>query len=92
MNLAIGIAMGSGMQIAMLMTPVLVLLGWIKHQPMSLHFQTFETVILFISTYLSYHVIQDGKSNYLEGAMLIGMYLIIGVAFFVYPDNAAGGL
>ena len=73
MDLAIGVAIGSSMQIALLVTPFLVILGWIIGQPMSLYFQTFETVVFFVSTYLTYYVVQDGKSNYLEGAMLLGM-------------------
>jgi Ca2+:H+ antiporter len=88
MDLAINVAIGSSMQIALLITPFLVILGWIIGQPMSLYFQTFETVVFFVSTYLTYYVVQDGKSNYLEGAMLIGIYIIIAISFFVYPDNA----
>ena len=73
MDLAIGVAIGSSMQIALLVTPFLVILGWIIDEKMSLYFQTFETVVFFVSTYLVYYVVQDGKSNYLEGAMLLGM-------------------
>ncbi|KAI5859060.1 Sodium/calcium exchanger protein-domain-containing protein [Tricharina praecox] len=87
MDLAIGVAIGSSMQIALLVTPFLVILGWIIGQPMSLYFQTFETVVFFVSTYLTYYVVQDGKSNYLEGAMLLGIYTIIALSFYVYPDN-----
>lgn len=89
MDLAIGVAIGSSMQIALLVTPFLVILGWIINEPMTLHFQTFETIVFFVSTYLTYHVVQDGKSNYLEGAMLLGIYVIIAISFFVYPDTAA---
>ena len=49
MDLAIGVAIGSSMQIALLVTPFLVILGWIIHQPMTLHFETFETVVFFLS-------------------------------------------
>lgn len=73
MNLAVNIALGSGLQIALLVTPFLVLLGWAVGQPMSLYFQTFETVVFFISVLIANYLIQDGKSNYLEGAMLMGM-------------------
>jgi len=88
MDLAIGVAIGSSMQIALLVTPFLVILGWIIGEPMSLYFQTFETVVFFVSTYLTYYVVQDGKSNYLEGAMLLGIYTIIAISFYVYPDSA----
>lgn len=87
MDLAIGVAIGSSMQIALLVTPFLVILGWIIGQPMSLYFQTFETVVFFVSAYLTYYVVQDGKSNYLEGAMLLGLYIIIALSFYVYPDS-----
>jgi Ca2+:H+ antiporter len=49
MDLAIGVSIGSSLQIALLVTPFLVILGWIMGQPMSLHFETFETVVLFLS-------------------------------------------
>jgi Ca2+:H+ antiporter len=70
MDLAMGVAIGSSMQIALLVTPFLVILGWIIDQPMTLHFETFETVVFFLSVWVVTYVIQDGKSNYLEGAMV----------------------
>ncbi|KAH8668097.1 Sodium/calcium exchanger protein-domain-containing protein [Tricladium varicosporioides] len=88
MDLAMGVAIGSSMQIALLVTPFLVILGWIIDVPMTLHFETFETVVFFLSVLVVTYVIQDGKSNYLEGAMLLGLYLIIALAFLVYPDDA----
>ncbi|MCJ1410420.1 hypothetical protein MMC19_004505 [Ptychographa xylographoides] len=87
MDLAIGVAIGSSMQIALLVTPFLVILGWIIGQPMTLHFEVFETVVFFLSVLVVNYLIQDGKSNYLEGAMLIGTYIIIALAFYVYPDS-----
>ncbi|KAH6865933.1 vacuolar calcium ion transporter /H(+) exchanger [Alternaria rosae] len=92
MDLAINVAIGSSMQIALFVTPFLVILGWIMGQPMTLHFQGFETMIFFISVLIVNYLIQDGKSNYLEGAMCIGIYAIIALAFYIYPDNAAGDI
>jgi Ca2+:H+ antiporter len=92
MDLAINVAIGSSMQIALFVTPFLVILGWIIHEPMTLHFQGFETMIFFISVLIVNYLIQDGKSNYLEGAMCIGIYAIIALAFYIYPDNAAGNI
>ncbi|KAL3423759.1 Vacuolar calcium ion transporter 2 [Phlyctema vagabunda] len=92
MDLAMGVAIGSSMQIALLVTPFLVILGWIIDQPMTLHFETFETVVFFLSVLVVTYVIQDGKSNYLEGAMLLGLYIIISLAFLVYPDDATGDI
>lgn len=88
MDLAIGVAIGSSMQIALFVTPFLVVLGWIMGQPMTLHFQGFETVVFFLSVLVVNYLIQDGKSNYLEGCMCLGTYIIIAIAFYVYPDDA----
>ncbi|KAI9780753.1 MAG: hypothetical protein M1839_006540 [Geoglossum umbratile] len=90
MDLAINVAIGSSLQIALLVTPFLVILGWIIGQPMTLHFETFETVVFFLSVLVVNYLIQDGESNYLEGAMLLGTYLIIAIAFYIYPDDATG--
>ncbi|KAG9287143.1 hypothetical protein G9A89_001037 [Geosiphon pyriformis] len=87
MDLAIGVAAGSSMQIALFVTPFLVTLGWVIHQPMTLFFDVFETVILFISVLITNYLIQDGKSNWLEGVLLLSTYAIIGLAFFFYPDE-----
>ncbi|KAG9736508.1 hypothetical protein KCU75_g17265, partial [Aureobasidium melanogenum] len=57
-------------------------------QPMTLHFQMFETVVFFVSVLVVNYLIADGKSNYLEGAMCIGTYIIIALAMWVYPDDA----
>lgn len=72
MDLAINVAIGSSMQIALFVTPFLVILGWIIGKPMTLHFQSFETVVFFLSVLVVNYLIQDGKSNYLEGAMCLG--------------------
>ncbi|KAJ5636699.1 uncharacterized protein N7484_010012 [Penicillium longicatenatum] len=89
MDLAIGVAIGSSLQIALFVTPFLVILGWIMGVEMTLHFQTFETVAFFISGLVVTLLIQDGKSNYLEGGMCLGMYIILALAFYVYPDDAS---
>ncbi|EMG49825.1 VCX1 Vacuolar calcium ion transporter [Candida maltosa Xu316] len=86
MDLAIGVAIGSSLQIAIFVTPFMVLVGWIIDVPMSLYFSTFETAILFVSVFICNLVILDGESNWLEGAMLLSTYLIIALAFFYYPD------
>ena len=57
MDLAIGVAMGSSMQIALLVTPFLVILGWIIGRPMTLHFETFETVVFFLSVLVTNYLI-----------------------------------
>jgi Ca2+:H+ antiporter len=72
MDLAIGVAIGSSLQIALFVTPLMVILGWIIGQPMNLYFHGFETVVFFISVVVVNYLIQDGESNYLEGCLCIG--------------------
>jgi Ca2+:H+ antiporter len=73
MDHALDFAIGRSMQIALFVTPVLVLLGWAMHisEPMTLHFQPFETVALFLGVLMVTNLIGDGKSNYLEGAICL---------------------
>ena len=71
MNLCIGIAVSSSLQIGLLVSPVLVLTGWAIGQPMTLFFEDFETIILFASVLIVNYLIQDGRSNWLEGVLLL---------------------
>lgn len=86
MDLAIGVAIGSSLQIALFVTPFMVLVGWAIDVPMTLYFSTFETAVLFISMLITNYLILDGESNWLEGVMLLGTYAIIAMAFFFLPD------
>jgi Ca2+:H+ antiporter len=86
MDLAIGVAVGSSIQIALFVTPFIVLLGWCMSKDMSLYFTLFETVSLFVSAFIVNFLVLDGRSNYLEGALLCAAYVIIAVAAFFYPQ------
>ncbi|EMD38179.1 hypothetical protein CERSUDRAFT_82422 [Gelatoporia subvermispora B] len=83
MELTIGICVGSSIQIAAFVVPLLVIIGWITHHDLTLFFADFETIVLFVSVLLVNFLIQDGKSNYMEGLMLIALYLVIALAFWV---------
>lgn len=85
MDLAINIALGSSIQIALFVTPLMVILGWILDNEMSLYFSLFETVSLFASAFIVSFLMIDGRSNYLEGALLIAAYVIIALGAFFYP-------
>lgn len=85
MDLAIGIAVGSSIQIALFVTPIVVLLGWILHTNMSLYFNLFETISLFVTAFVVNFLVLDGRSNYLEGVLLIAAYVIIALGAFFYP-------
>ncbi|KAH6973321.1 Ca2+ transporter [Ilyonectria destructans] len=88
MDLAMSVAIGSSIQIALLVTPFLVIVSWIYGYDMSLHFETFQTVAFAVSVLVVSYTVQDGKSNYLEGAMLLGLYFIIALAFYATPSDA----
>lgn len=88
MDLAIGVAIGSSIQIALFITPLVVIIGWIINQPMTLYFTLFETVCLFVSAFIINFLILDGRSNYLEGALLVATYVIIATIAFFYPEGA----
>ncbi|KAH9001114.1 Calcium/proton exchanger [Lactarius akahatsu] len=83
MELTIGICVGSSIQIATFVVPLLVVIGWITGHELTLFFADFETVAFFVSVLLVNLLIQDGKSNYMEGLMLITLYLVIALAFWV---------
>ena len=85
MPLAIGVSIGSSIQIAVCLLPILLVIGWIIGQPLTLFFNNFETVSLFVSVLLVAIIVQDGKSNWLEGAMLVVLYIVLALAFYVTP-------
>ena len=87
MDLAIGVAVGSSIQIALFVTPIVVLLGWILDTSMSLYFNLFETISLFVTAFVVNFLVLDGRSNYLEGSLLIAAYVIIALGAFFYPDK-----
>jgi Ca2+:H+ antiporter len=87
MDLAIGVAVGSSIQIALFVTPVVVLLGWALDTNMSLYFNLFETISLFVTAFVVNFLVLDGRSNYLEGSLLIAAYVIIALGAFYYPST-----
>ncbi|KAE8554803.1 hypothetical protein TMatcc_005656 [Talaromyces marneffei ATCC 18224] len=88
MDLAIGVAVGSSMQIALLVLPLIVVIGWIAGKDdMTLDFgDGFQVVVLFVAVLLVNYLIADGKSHWLEGVLLMTLYIIIAIAAWFY-DN-----
>lgn len=82
MDLSMGIALGSGLQVALFVAPVLVILGELIGKPIPMVFNTWELIALVASVLLAVAISQDGESNWLEGAQLIAVYLILGTAFY----------
>ncbi|KAK4684150.1 Ca2+:H+ antiporter, partial [Tremellales sp. Uapishka_1] len=83
MELTIGVAVGSSIQIAAGMIPLLVIVAWTMGKDLTLFFANFETIVLFVSVLLVNLLLQDGRSNYMEGLMLIALYLVIALSYIV---------
>lgn len=77
MDLAISVALGSAIQIGLLVAPMIVLVAWAMDKPMSLHFDSFGMVTLVGSSVLVSFIILKGKTNYLEGAILCACFAAI---------------
>ncbi len=86
LDLAIQIALGATIQIALLVAPVLVILSYMVGKPMDLVIhRPLELVGLFGATVITASVARDGETNWLEGAMLLGVYFLLALAFFFLP-------
>ncbi len=88
MDLAMTIAVGSSLQIALFVTPVLVFASMLMGQPLDLHFSPMEIVAVLVAIGALALVSQDGESHWLEGAMLLGVYAILALAFYHLPEVA----
>ncbi|KAI9570599.1 hypothetical protein HD554DRAFT_356719 [Boletus coccyginus] len=87
LGLSVSVAVGSAIQITLLIIPFMVILGWALNKPLTLLFDPFESIVLYISVQTMSHVVADGKSNWLDGAILISLYVIIAVSFWYYPGQ-----
>jgi len=85
MDLSLGTAVGSGLQIALFVTPLLVFVGILLGQPMTLVFNPFELSALVAASLIAVLISVDGESNWLEGAELLALYLVLGIAFYFVP-------
>jgi Ca2+:H+ antiporter len=88
MDAAVQIAVGSGTQIALFVAPVLVFasLAMGHARPLDLHFTLLETVTVAVAVVVLALVCQDGETHWLEGAMMLGVYAVIALAFYNLPD------
>ncbi|MBE8997462.1 MULTISPECIES: calcium/proton exchanger [unclassified Nostoc] len=85
MDLSLSVAVGSSMQIALFVAPVLVIAGRILGKPMDLDFKPFELVAVVVSVLIANSISSDGKSNWLEGTLLLAAYTVLGFAFYFHP-------
>jgi len=82
MDLSLGIAMGSSMQIALFVAPALVIAGHFMGTPLGLEFTILEVVAVMLSTGAVALLIHDGKTNWFEGLQLLAIYTILAIAFY----------
>jgi Ca2+:H+ antiporter len=91
-ELSMAVSLGSSLQIALFVAPVLVFISLIAGPagkgPLLLVFSEFELIALVASALIAANVAQDGESNWFEGTMLLGVYLLMAVAFYFLPDLA----
>lgn len=87
LDLALGIASASSVQIATFVAPVVVLISLLS-RPMTLVFSPIEIGILALLTLMFTYTAQDGEANWLEGAQMLALYLMAAVVFFVLPTSA----
>jgi Ca2+:H+ antiporter len=82
MDLSVSVAMGSSLLVALLIAPLLVLVGQAIGQPMDLSFNPFEIVAVAVAVTVANLISLDGRSNWLEGMLLLATYIILGAAFY----------
>jgi Ca2+:H+ antiporter len=85
MDLSVSVALGSSLQIALFVAPVLVITGWVLGRPMDLNFNPFELVAVAVSVLIANSISSDGRSNWLEGTLLLAAYTVLGLAFYFHP-------
>lgn len=84
MDTSIAIALGSALQIALFVVPLSVIYGWAFDRPMSLNFSMYDSAVMLLGTFLVAQILQHGSSNWLHGAMMMMVYLMVGVISY-YP-------
>lgn len=82
MDLSIGVAVGSSVQVALFVVPFIIIVGWIAKKPMTLNFPHFEIILFTLSVIIVHIVLSNAKTNWLEGSLLITTYVMLGVGFW----------
>src|SRR4029078_12006335 len=85
MDLAFNIAVGSSLQVALLVAPVLLFASYAFGKPLDLLFTTFEIAAIVLSIAIVNLIAIDGESNWMEGVLLVAVYAIFGLAFYTMP-------
>ena len=90
MDLSVGIAIGSSLQIALFVAPLLVFLSYVFGRPMDLEFTLPEIFAVVASVYIIFQISGDGETNWIEGVQLLSVYLILGILFYYLPEPHLG--
>jgi len=85
MDLAVSVALGSTLLVALLVVPLLVLIGPLMGHPIDLHFELYELVAIITAVVVSNLVSLDGRSDWLEGVLLLAAYVILAAGFYFQP-------
>lgn len=85
-DLSLGIAIGSSLQIALFVTPVLLFASYLFGRPMNLEFSLPEIAAVALAVWIVAEISGDGECNWLEGVQLLSVYLIICILFFFLPE------
>ncbi|MCS1350144.1 calcium/proton exchanger [Mechercharimyces sp. CAU 1602] len=83
MGAAVEIAIGSSLQVALFVAPVLVFVSLFMGEPMNLVFTQYEVIAIAVAAFIAKSISRDGSTNWFEGVLLLIVYMIIGTAFFV---------
>ena len=92
MDLSVGIAVGSSLQIALFVAPVLVFCSYAFGRPMNLEFSLPEIFAVVVSVYILFQISGDGETNWLEGVQLLSVYLILGIFIFLSARDSGAAL
>lgn len=90
-NFALTHVLGASIQTALFNTPLIVLIAWGLGTDLDLNFRPFEAIVLILAIIVVGNFLRDGKSNYLEGALCVLIYVIIAVAAFYFPNPPESG-
>jgi Ca2+:H+ antiporter len=91
MDVSIGIAVGSSLQVALFVAPVLVFASYFFGRPMNFEFTIPEVVAVVASVIIVEQISSDGESNWIEGLQLLSVYAVLAVLFYFLPDVNPGG-
>lgn len=89
MDLALGVTVASSVQVALVVTPVLMFSSYFMGQGMDLLFSRFEIVAIILAVHVTRQLLQDGRTSWLEGLMLVALYLMLGFGFYYLPEGSS---